>query len=808
MNADIPRKFGIIIRSLSGILAVILGYFLLHSYFFPSLNITESNFLNFIEIESLFAYALVFCISPSLKAFGISTLIAIDVVPFLIFPFSSNFNSIIGLSTPSISLVFYIVYLASFSVFFLIFFTHTNIKSKIASGIISALFLMPLLNYSIINIQSFSSIPLPYISLISNLSNPINEYGLFASIMGIVGFITLSSRTRKTELFLPFKNVSLPFFLVSLIPLEYSLLIGFHSISPLFISDVNGFSFKNISINFNPVFYLEISSFIVLLTGYFLRSSKKDLSYASQFGILISSISFLTAILILFQNFILVTKFLSIPVAFLFLSLSSVTSPRGIISARMLEKKLYDTVKEGTFREATLYVRSLSQLGYTPTRIFCDSLDEHRCDVSLWLSSKYKIDFGFCKNLSVIADCIISSSQFPTTVLEILDILASRDKESAKRLASFIISKNPNKIIRENAETRLIQLLDTKNVAKEETVNLPRMNDWKPDIWISKQLYGYNITKVLGIGGTSYVLQGERENKKFAIKIPKISSSTNDSTRTSFSTFEDLSKESSRLQDISDKSVNMVKLFGMFIDVNNIKSITNGNTQLYYSSPPAIVMELMEGGTAEELLNQQNIFLSDKWKNIVTLIALQISQALEVLHAEGYVHLDVKPRNIFFSNFPGKFGDEVYRNLVSGKVIVKLGDLGSSRKIGERFLEYTPEYCSIEQVEAMLVGKGANPKMDVYALGASIYKLLEGRTFNPSEIVSYMDKAVENFLKGSPFKVYLESARLRYLSYYNSLQVKGNLELLIKELTDPSPEKRPDMATVVQRLKSLASLNP
>lgn len=53
----------------------------------------------------------------------------------------------------------------------------------------------------------------------------------------------------------------------------------------------------------------------------------------------------------------------------------------------------------------------------------------------------------------------------------------------------------------------------------------------------------------------------------------------------------------------------------------------------------------------------------------------------------------------------------------------------------ERITEYTAEYCPVDQVEDMLLGRGARPDMDVFALGATIYRLINGTSLNPPEVV-------------------------------------------------------------------------
>jgi hypothetical protein len=56
---------------------------------------------------------------------------------------------------------------------------------------------------------------------------------------------------------------------------------------------------------------------------------------------------------------------------------------------------------------------------------------------------------------------------------------------------------------------------------------------------------------------------------------------------------------------------------------------------------------------------------------------------------------------------------------MTGKVKVKLGDLGAAKRVGTSFDQYTAEYAPVEQVRAILLGGGADPKMDIFAFGAS-----------------------------------------------------------------------------------------
>ncbi len=91
-------------------------------------------------------------------------------------------------------------------------------------------------------------------------------------------------------------------------------------------------------------------------------------------------------------------------------------------------------------------------------------------------------------------------------------------------------------------------------------------------------------------------------------------------------------------------------------------------------------------------------------------IAAQIADGLACAHQNGVIHRDIKPANIML--------------LDSGTV--KITDFGiallprGSRTMGSVF--GSPKYISPEQV----VGKEADGRSDIFALGAVLYELLTG----------------------------------------------------------------------------------
>lgn len=125
---------------------------------------------------------------------------------------------------------------------------------------------------------------------------------------------------------------------------------------------------------------------------------------------------------------------------------------------------------------------------------------------------------------------------------------------------------------------------------------------------------------------------------------------------------------------------------------------------------PFLVMELIEGGTLRELLNERGPMPP----HAVAAVLAPLCSGLAVAHAAGLVHRDIKPENV----------------LISDDGEVKIADFGLVRAVAEAGITSTSvilgtaAYLSPEQV-----GTGeATPRSDVYAVGVLTYELLTGRT--------------------------------------------------------------------------------
>ena len=125
-----------------------------------------------------------------------------------------------------------------------------------------------------------------------------------------------------------------------------------------------------------------------------------------------------------------------------------------------------------------------------------------------------------------------------------------------------------------------------------------------------------------------------------------------------------------------------------------------------------LTMEYVEGTSLKQL-----IVTRGKLPVAVTLtVGKQLCRALEVAHAEGVIHRDIKPQNIVVepSGFLKvmDFGIARLANPPQGKGLTEAGT-----SIG------TPDYMSPEQ----LSGAELDPRSDLYAAGVVLFECLTGR---------------------------------------------------------------------------------
>ncbi len=161
-----------------------------------------------------------------------------------------------------------------------------------------------------------------------------------------------------------------------------------------------------------------------------------------------------------------------------------------------------------------------------------------------------------------------------------------------------------------------------------------------------------------------------------------------------------------------------------------------------------IIMEYLEGVTVKEMLKEQErIPVKEAHR-----IALAVLRGLSEVHKEGIIHRDIAPDNIF----------------INKKGEVKLLDFGAARyatAVQSRSLSVVlkPGYAPEEQYRS----RGEQgPWTDVYAMGATLYRMITG--IRPEESIERM---AEDNLK-PPSALGIEIDPNMEIALMNSLNVK------------------------------------
>jgi formylglycine-generating enzyme required for sulfatase activity/serine/threonine protein kinase len=152
-----------------------------------------------------------------------------------------------------------------------------------------------------------------------------------------------------------------------------------------------------------------------------------------------------------------------------------------------------------------------------------------------------------------------------------------------------------------------------------------------------------------------------------------------------------------------------------------------------YEGSPVVVMDYMSGGT----LKAEIVAAAGKglpWQRCADALR-EVATGLQVLHALGYVHRDVKPSNILL---------DAQHNAKIADLGVVQTELTRTRTDGLSFDHpCSPGYCSPEHA----VGTAAlSPAADVYALGVIGFEMLSGHLPQPS----MLDQPIESIDGNAP----------------------------------------------------------
>lgn len=180
-----------------------------------------------------------------------------------------------------------------------------------------------------------------------------------------------------------------------------------------------------------------------------------------------------------------------------------------------------------------------------------------------------------------------------------------------------------------------------------------------------------------------------------------------------------------------------------------------------------LVMEYVDGIT----IKQARLTKVDE----IIRIFIMVAQGLASLHDLGFVHADIKPKNILLIANNG----------------IKIIDFGQSCAMGHQKLRIqgTPDYMAPEQVDRNFLDQ----RTDIFSLGATLYEVLTGEHY-PTKVRATNDGGTE--LTAPP------NVRDIPTPISKNPQAPSSLSKLVMDCCATNPKDRPEnMREVISRLE-------
>ena len=199
------------------------------------------------------------------------------------------------------------------------------------------------------------------------------------------------------------------------------------------------------------------------------------------------------------------------------------------------------------------------------------------------------------------------------------------------------------------------------------------------------------------------------------------------------------------------------------------------------SKHPALVMELMQGGSLHEFLHCRTALSPPLTPQAQHQIGMDVAVGLQYLHSLGWMHRDIKPRNVLLDG--------------AAPLRAKLSDFGLSTRIG---------------VEGKLSGAGTfkymapeayfqafSPPADIYSFGILLWELI----YAEQPFWDYTNLRLHRKRVALMVAVAADNVRPRLRG--GPLEAPCGYAGLARACWETDGAKRPEIATVVAMLQKL-----
>jgi hypothetical protein len=215
----------------------------------------------------------------------------------------------------------------------------------------------------------------------------------------------------------------------------------------------------------------------------------------------------------------------------------------------------------------------------------------------------------------------------------------------------------------------------------------------------------YRLDRLLGVGGMAVVYAATHRNgREFAVKMLRPEISIDSDVRARF---------------LREGYVaNAVKHPGAVAVLDD---------DIAEDGAAFLVMELIEGQTVEALWQQAGHRLG---LDRVLVVGAQLLDVLGAAHARGIVHRDIKPANLFATQ------DGRVKVLDFGIARLRDAALSATSATQTGMMMGTPAFMAPEQ--ALARSSAIDGRTDLWAVGATLFSLLSGRTVHEAENAQHL----------------------------------------------------------------------
>jgi serine/threonine-protein kinase len=232
------------------------------------------------------------------------------------------------------------------------------------------------------------------------------------------------------------------------------------------------------------------------------------------------------------------------------------------------------------------------------------------------------------------------------------------------------------------------------------------------DVLVGKVLgERFQVHEQIGQGASGTIYRGEHVTlrRKVALKVLHAELSRDDLA------VERFRREATTVAEIDNEHIVEIHDFGRTPD-----------GRLY------LAMELLEGETLDGVLEKEKTLSVERTADIL----IQVGEALMEAHAIGYVHRDLRPRNVYLAVRRGKANWVKLLDFGLAK-LVETDAQAASTSLGMTFGD--PRYMSPEQAR----GDRIDRRADIYQLGCVAYEMLTGTPpFTGNRVFDILTKQV------------------------------------------------------------------